>query len=271
MPSPTSTSDDSEDDRERADFILVDKLGHKTPPRKSSKDAAEDVTGSSTPIIAAVIVVFLAVLALYSSAAPLSPTSGSSFNLFTIIARRNAVGEIARREVREEEEVGEALKRMGEEKGEYNSEPASVLTRTATSGGGNVDFYQSGGAGVSPVVMMFGESVDGEFVKAGNRMGYIWGTSVNSAAWPASSPFPVDQHGVTNVLKSVVDVCEGSVARGQHRSVRKCESDKGKIYVGSHTKYGMTFFRVDVGNDVWEEVRVPKQAESWEQKLLWLS
>lgn len=192
------------------------------------------------------------------------------------ITRHFHAKEIAKREVNEVN----TLKDMydAKERGlEVNTKAPTTLTRTSTTVGTNVDFFQTGASPDAPftpysLALLFSSSPSPEFSEASNGYGYVYGNSVSSMGWGIRE-VPDDSNGVRNVLKSVKKVCDDS-RKGQlkqHREKRRCAVDPEKVYVINEREEGeVIVFKVDVDRDVWEEIRIPKTIGGWKERLVWL-
>ncbi|GMH53939.1 hypothetical protein TL16_g01569 [Triparma laevis f. inornata] len=249
IPSPISTNDDSDDDLQKntsldesftEDGDLVDV--------KSSK--------MSGVVFATVVVAVICVIFAHF---------GGNTYVSKLMISRSVSARLA------SETASHALQISAKKQAhKQHNTPSTVITKTSSMSSGLIEFSVSGSDNhlERPTILYLSSSEDSEsFKTAANQFGYVFGIPVTEQKyWDATSPVPTDPSSISNVLKSLKTICSNVPD-----SRPSCDMNSEKVYVAGATDFGFHAFKVDVMEEVWEEIRLPGlEGGSWEERLLWL-
>jgi len=293
MPSPTSTSDDSDDDvdkRAALEESFADDSDSSIPPEKKiakkkvcpvapapTKIGASSSSAPATRITISVLILLVAAAVggypfIASSSTTFFADLNSNSDGTNPILRYLAHGEIRARERKQEKQHHTFFHEKKSKHIPNETKPPVRLTKTSSSNRGVVDVKISGKdleGQARPLMMYFSPGADSEetaiFTEAANKFGFVFGTpeTAGQTYWTAKSPVPSDTGSIQNVIKSVTSVI-GSQGKGS--------VDQSKTFVAAKpANFGIIVYRVDVYSSHWEEVQVPaKFGESWDDVLTWL-
>ena len=225
MPSPTSTSEDSEDDLDKNTSL------------DESFDSGGSIKSTSLPslyVVACLSIVFSLLFA--GLGGPVHVTRWHRDRQHSI---------------REASSLASSLKTVSTllESHVHHSLPPMPLTTASSDGRGSVKFHTSTSdlSRRRPLALYFGMD-SSAFADAANQAGYAYGVAEGKQHyWDLSRPFPSSPSGFTGLFAAASTACDENTECGG--------VDGARVYVLADTEgLGRVTFKVEGG--VWEEVRV---------------
>ena len=296
VPSPTSTSDDSDDDvlkkssldeSFQTDADLVNFLDDddgcsssvvSTRAARSGKYSAATLASLSFVLL---LLAFVSVGTYYGKGG-LGYFRGVLLDMHknsngkNILLRYIAHGEIKAREAKLDMEKHEIFSSK-KSKHVSNELPPSVLTKSSSSSRGVLKFNLSGKLTNSNRPMMVYLNANPfilddveAFETSANKFGFIYGVpeTLGQTYWENSSPVPSDTRSIENVIRSVADICDA-----KNSASNPCSLEQSKVFVVSKpANYGLIAYKLDTSSTgLWEELNIPsKFSTNWEDIMTWL-
>ena len=225
MPSPTSTSEDSEDDLDKNTSL------------DESFDSGGSIKSPSLPPLYAVACLSIVLSLLFAGlGGPAHVTRWHRDRQHSIREATSLASSLKTVETRLSSHVLHSL-------------PPKPLTTASSDGRGSVQFHTSTSPSSRrrPLALYFGGDAP-SFADAANQAGYAYGVAEGKQHyWDLSRPFPSSLSGFSGLLSAAFAACGDSEECGG--------VDGGRVYVLADTDgEGRVTYKVEGG--VWEEVRV---------------